>query len=55
MDKRLRFVAGLLEGEQMNVLCREFDISRTHGVRRASMILSARVGAHRPRPRRARA
>lgn len=28
MDERLRFVARLLEGEKMAVLCREFDISR---------------------------
>jgi putative transposase len=31
MDERLRFVARLLEGEQMAVLCREFDISRKTG------------------------
>jgi len=28
MDERLRFVARLLDGEKMAVLCREFDISR---------------------------
>lgn len=28
MDERLKFVARLLEGEKMAVLCREFDISR---------------------------
>ena len=28
MDERLRFVARLLEGEQMSRLCREFGISR---------------------------
>jgi hypothetical protein len=28
MDERLRFVARLLEGEKMAVLCREFDISQ---------------------------
>ena len=28
MDKRLRFVARLLEGEKMTVLCAEFGISR---------------------------
>jgi putative transposase len=27
MDERLRFVARLLDGEKMAVLCREFDIS----------------------------
>jgi putative transposase len=31
MDDRLRFVARLLEGEKMAVLCREFDISRKTG------------------------
>jgi putative transposase len=31
MDERLRFVARLLEGEQMAALCREFDISRKTG------------------------
>ena len=31
MDERLRFVARLLEGEKMAVLCREFDISRKIG------------------------
>jgi putative transposase len=31
MDERLRFVARLLEGEKMAMLCREFDISRKTG------------------------
>jgi putative transposase len=31
MDERVRFVARLLEGEKMAVLCREFDISRKTG------------------------
>ena len=31
MDERLRFVARLMEGEKMAVLCREFDISRKTG------------------------
>src|ERR1700722_14818175 len=31
MDERLRFVARLLEGEKMAVLCREFAISRKTG------------------------
>src|SRR4051812_17717007 len=31
MDERIRFVARLLEGEKMAVLCREFDISRKTG------------------------
>jgi hypothetical protein len=29
MDERLRFVACLLDGEKMAVVCREFGISRT--------------------------
>ena len=31
MDKRVRFVARLLEGEEMMALCREFAISRKTG------------------------
>src|SRR6478735_9274632 len=31
MDDRLRFVARLLDGEKMAVVCREFDISRKTG------------------------
>ena len=31
MDERLRFVARLLDGEKMVVLCREFDVSRKTG------------------------
>jgi hypothetical protein len=31
MDERMRFVARLMEGEKMEVLCREFDISRKTG------------------------
>ncbi len=31
MDERLRFVARLLEGEQMSLLCRDFGISRKTG------------------------
>ena len=31
MDERLRFVARVLEGEQMSSLCREFNISRKTG------------------------
>jgi transposase len=31
LPERLRFVARLLEGEKMAVLCREFDISRETG------------------------
>ena len=31
MDERIRFVARLLDGETMAVLCREFDVSRKTG------------------------
>jgi putative transposase len=31
MEERMRFVARLLEGEKMAVLCREWDISRKTG------------------------
>src|SRR6188768_1743925 len=31
MDERLRFVARLLEGEEMTAVCREFGISRKTG------------------------
>ncbi|MGA9368155.1 MAG: helix-turn-helix domain-containing protein [Steroidobacteraceae bacterium] len=31
VEERLRFVARLLDGEKMAVLCREFDISRKTG------------------------
>src|SRR3989440_12006309 len=31
MEERLRFVAGLLEGEPMTQMCREFGISRKTG------------------------
>lgn len=33
MDERLRFVARLLAGEQMRLLCRHFGISRKTGYR----------------------
>lgn len=31
MDERLKFVARLLDGEKMAVLCREFEILRKTG------------------------
>jgi putative transposase len=31
MDERVKFVAGLLDGEKMTVLCRRFGISRKTG------------------------
>jgi putative transposase len=33
MDERLRFVGRLLDGEEMAVVCRDFDISRKTGYR----------------------
>jgi len=32
MDERLKFVAGLLDGEKMAVLCRRFGVSRKTGL-----------------------
>ncbi len=31
IDERLKFVAGLLDGEKMTVLCRQFGVSRKTG------------------------
>jgi transposase len=31
MDERLKFIARLLDGEKMSVVCREFGISRPTG------------------------
>lgn len=31
MDERLKFIARLLDGDKMAVLCREFNISRKTG------------------------
>ncbi|MER9692679.1 helix-turn-helix domain-containing protein, partial [Mesorhizobium sp. M0179] len=31
MEERLKFIARLLDGEKIPVLCREFDISRKTG------------------------
>ena len=36
MDERLKFVARLLDGEKMAVLCREFEISRKIGCKVAA-------------------
>jgi putative transposase len=33
MDERLKFIARLLDGDQMALLCREFGISRKGSVR----------------------
>ena len=39
MDERLEFVARLLDGEKMAVVCREFGISRKTGCRIIDAIL----------------
>ena len=44
VDERRRFVARLLEGEKMAVLCREFDISRKTGYK-----IFTRQGSRLPR------
>src|ERR1700719_4052201 len=36
MDERLKFIAQLLDGEKMAVLCRQFGISRKTGATRSS-------------------
>ena len=41
MDERLRFVARLLDGERMAVLCGEFDVSRKTGHKRDLSTASA--------------
>jgi len=43
MDERLRFVARLLEGEKMAVLCREFEISRKTGYKIPSKTRTAKA------------
>jgi len=52
MDERLRFVARLLEGEKMAVLCREFDISRKTGYKIFSRYKSCGVEGLTDRSRR---
>jgi len=44
VDERLKFVARLLEGEKMAVLCREFDISRKTGHKIFKSIQGLRTG-----------
>ena len=50
MEERLRFVARLLEGEKMAVLCREFGSPARPGTRStiAKRILAARVWCTAP-------
>ena len=52
MDERLRFVARLLEGEKMAVLCREFDISRKTGYKIFSRFQNCGVDGLTDRSRR---
>ncbi len=47
MDERLRFVARLLEGEQMASLCREFSISRKTGYKIFDRYKSKQPVAHK--------
>ena len=65
MDERLRFVARLLEGEQMAPLCAEFGISRktgykifdrskTAGCRPSAIAVTGRTGRRIASPRRLR-
>jgi hypothetical protein len=46
MDERMRFVARLMEGEKMAVLCREFDISRKTGLKRSKSRLCWYTNGH---------
>ncbi len=50
MDERLKFIARLLDGEKMAVLCRQFGISRKTGYKILTHALQRlRPGrAHRP-------
>lgn len=47
VEERLRFVAWLLDGEKMAVLCRVFDISRKTGYK---LFARFKDGAHRSQP-----
>jgi len=53
MDERLRFVARLLEGERMAVLCREFGISRVTGYKIFNRYKECGLDAFNDRSRRA--
>ena len=46
MDERLRFVARLLGGEKMAVLCREFDSSRKTGGKHMAGMVTIKCGAN---------
>jgi putative transposase len=52
MDERMRFVARLLEGEKMAVLCREFDISRKTGYKLLSRFKNSGIEGLTDRSRR---
>src|SRR5215469_5313143 len=52
MDERLKFVARLLDGEQMASLCREFGISRKTGYKIQSRYKHSGLEALRDRSRR---
>jgi putative transposase len=52
MDERMRFVARVLEGEKMAVLCREFDISRKTGYKLFSRFKNCGIEGLNDRSRR---
>jgi hypothetical protein len=52
MDERMRFVARLMEGEKMAVLCREFDISRKTGYKLFSRFKNSGIEGLTDRSRR---
>jgi len=52
MDERIRFVARLLDGEKMAVLCREFNISRKTGYKIWQRFRGCGTGAFTDRSRR---
>jgi transposase len=50
MDERMRFVARLMEGEKMAVLCREFDISRKTGYKLFNRFKNSGIEGDRSEP-----
>ena len=49
MDERLKFIAMLLDGEQMAPLCREFGISRKTGYKILTRYNATGLGGSGPR------
>jgi putative transposase len=52
MDERLKFIAGLLDGEKMAVLCRWFGVSRKTGYKILDRYNSCGLEGLTDRPRR---